>query len=106
MDKPPLDGWAMVICNPISGAGHGLRILKSVRRTLDRAGVTYSHEVSGARGEVAQIARSAVLAGCSTVIVIGGDGTFFEAVNGVVGPIDPESAGHPDSLPTVAIGLV
>jgi YegS/Rv2252/BmrU family lipid kinase len=98
----------MVICNPISGAGHGLRILKTVRRTLDRVGVAYSHEVSGARGEVAQLARSAVLAGCSTVIVIGGDGTFFEAVNGVIGPLGPESAAHdgPGPTPTVAVGLV
>lgn len=103
MDKSLLDGWAMVICNPISGAGHGLTILKSVRRTLDRAGVTYTHEVSSARGDVALLARSAVLSGCSAVVVIGGDGTFFEAVNGVVGPLDPEAAKGASS---VVVGLV
>jgi diacylglycerol kinase family enzyme len=63
VDKSPLDGWVMVICNPISGAGHGLTILKSVRRTLDHAGVTNTHEVSSGRGDVARLARSAVLSG-------------------------------------------
>ncbi|HST03357.1 MAG TPA: diacylglycerol kinase family protein [Chloroflexia bacterium] len=105
MDKSPLDGWVMVICNPISGAGHGLTILKSVRRTLDHAEVTYSHEVSSGRGDVARLARAAVLSGCSTVVVIGGDGTFFEAVNGVVGPIDPEAA-QGGAANGVAVGLV
>ena len=106
MDKPPLDGWAMVICNPVSGAGRGLSILKSVRRTLDRAGVAYMHEVSSARGEVARLARAAVLSGCSTVIVIGGDGSFFEAVNGVIGPLDLDVAARGEGTLDVALGLV
>src|SRR5690349_20002176 len=96
----------MVICNPVSGAGRGLTILKNVRRTLDRAGVTYMHEVSSARGEVARLARSAVLSGCSAVIVIGGDGSFFEAVNGVVGLLDLETVAIAQGSRDVALGLV
>ena len=92
MDNHPLDGWTLVICNPISGSGRGLSLLANVRRTLDDAGVTYSAEVSKKRGDVARIARSAVLSGCSAVVVIGGDGTFFEAVNGVLGPVEPAGA--------------
>lgn len=105
MDNPPLNGWTIVICNPISGSGRGLSLLSNVRRTLDSAGVTYTAEVSGKRGDVARLARSAVLAGCGTVIVIGGDGTFFEAVNGIMGPVDPSAAaGSADG--GVAVGLI
>jgi diacylglycerol kinase (ATP) len=92
VDKHPLDGWTLVICNPISGSGRGPSILSTVKRAFDDAGVTYSAEVSKKRGDVARLARAAVLSGCGAVVVIGGDGTFFEAVNGVMGPVEPVGA--------------
>ncbi len=105
MDNPPIGGWTIVICNPISGSGRGLSLLSKVKLALDNAGVTYTAEVSGKRGDVARLARSAVLSGCSSVIVIGGDGTFFEAVNGVMGPVDPSAAAG-TAENGVSVGLV
>ena len=104
VDKHPLDGWTMVICNPISGAGRGREWLMLVQRSLDIAGVTYAFEVTTARGDAARIARAAVLAGCSAVIAIGGDGTLFEVVNGVVNPVEYGTSMPGDSR--VAVGLV
>ncbi|MEO5953261.1 MAG: diacylglycerol kinase family protein [Chloroflexia bacterium] len=105
MDNHLLDGWTIVICNPVSGSGRGLALLAIVKRALDGAGVTYSAEVSGKRGDVARLARSAVLSGCNSVIVIGGDGTFFEAVNGIMGPVDPSAAAG-SAVGGVSVGLV
>ncbi|HET9494737.1 MAG TPA: diacylglycerol kinase family protein [Chloroflexia bacterium] len=98
MDKHPLSGWVMVICNPVSGGGRGLTLLPLVRRTLESAGVRYVAGTTGGRWHAAQLARSAVEGGCSAVIAIGGDGTLFEVVNGVMYP--GEGAGD------TAVGLV
>lgn len=104
MDKHPLDGWVMLVCNPVSGVGRGAELLAVVRRALDAAGVRYASELTTRGGDGARLARSAVLAGCSAIVVIGGDGTFFEAVNGVMNPAEP---GASLSLGgAVALGLV
>lgn len=104
MDKHPLDGWVMVICNPVSGSGTGPAVLTALRRLLDRERVRYACEFSSRRGDPARLARSAVLMGCSAIVAIGGDGTFFEVVNGVMDPEVPASGngGSPD----LAVGLL
>jgi diacylglycerol kinase (ATP) len=104
VDRHPLDGWSMVVCNPMSGSGRGLARLGVVRRALDEAGRTYEYEVTTSRGDPARIAQSAVAAGCCAVIVIGGDGTLFEVVNGVMYHEDPDSTRT--GRDRVAVGLV
>jgi diacylglycerol kinase (ATP) len=102
VEKHPLDGWAMVICNPVSGSGHGESRLARVRRALESAGVPYTSELTRDRGHAARLARAAALAGCAAVVVIGGDGTLFEAVNGIM---HPSEAGVP-LREGIAVGLV
>jgi YegS/Rv2252/BmrU family lipid kinase len=94
----------MVICNPISGAGRGQSRLAAVRRALDNAGVNYTFDVTKARGDAVRLARSAVHAGCSVVVAIGGDGTLFEVVNGVMNPAEFGTSMPGDNQ--VAVGLV
>jgi len=94
----------MVICNPISGSGRGVAWLSVVRRTLDDADINYAYEVTGRRGDAARLARSAVSSGCSAVVAIGGDGTFFEVVNGVMNPSEYDANLHGEQR--VAVGLV
>jgi YegS/Rv2252/BmrU family lipid kinase len=91
----------MVICNPVSGSGKGPSVLTVLRRLLDREGVRYACEFSRRRGDPARLARSAVLMGCSAIVAIGGDGTFFEVVNGVMEP-DAAATGNGD----LAVGLL
>jgi diacylglycerol kinase (ATP) len=104
VDKHPLEGWVMVICNPVSGSGTGPSVLTALRRMLDREGVRYACEFSRRRGDPARLARSAVSMGCSAIVAIGGDGTFFEVVNGVMDPDRSplENGGGMD----VALGLL
>lgn len=94
----------MVICNPVSGSGRGQAWLGVVRRVLDNAGINYTFEVTGGRGDAARLARSATQSGCSAVVAIGGDGTLFEVVNGVTNPAEFESALSGDTRP--AVGLI
>ncbi|HEX8231530.1 MAG TPA: diacylglycerol kinase family protein [Chloroflexia bacterium] len=100
MDKHPLEGWVMVICNPVSGSGKGPSVLTVLRRVLDREGVRYACEFSTRQGDPARLARSAALMGCSAIVAIGGDGTFFEVVNGVM---EPDAA---NANPDLAVGLL
>jgi diacylglycerol kinase (ATP) len=104
VDKHPLDGWVMVICNPVSGSGAGPSVMTALRRLLDREGVRYACELSRRRGDPARLARSAVLMGCSAIVAIGGDGTFFEVVNGVMAPQAP--APEHGGSPVPAVGLL
>ena len=101
MEKSFLDGWTMLICNPVSGTGRGVERLATCRRLLDRAGIRYASTITRGRGDAARTARSAVTSGCSAVVVIGGDGTFFEAVNGIM-PAEP----HGDIVAPVPLGLI
>ncbi len=104
MDKHPFDGWVLVVCNPVSGMGHAPDRLAVVRRVFSAAGVNYTTEMTARPGHAAQLAHSAVTAGCSAVVAIGGDGTLFEVVNGVMGFARMEVA--PGAYSPVAIGLV
>lgn len=106
MDKHPLDGWVMVICNPISGSGKGQSRLAAVRRTFDNAGVNYNFDVTRGRGDAVRLARSAVHEGCSAVVAIGGDGTLFEVVNGVMNPAEFGTSTSVPGDDQVAVGLV
>lgn len=99
-----LDGWVMVVCNPVSGMGRGQERLALVRRTLDREGITHRAALTTRRGDAMHLAYSASRAGCSAVVVVGGDGTLFEVVNGVIGPARIEIVLSPHK--DVAIGLV
>lgn len=102
VEKHPFSSWVMLVSNPTAGSGLASQYLSLVRRTLDAAGVPYAEEQTRGRGDAAILARSAVVAGCSSVVVIGGDGTLFEAVNGIMHPARP-------GLPLrdgVAVGLV
>lgn len=98
----PLEGWVMLICNPTSGSGSGPLMLGRVRRSLEESGVPYTAEMTQGRGHATGLARAAVNAGASAVVAIGGDGTFFEVVNGLM---DPNRPGVP-LREEVAAGLV
>lgn len=104
VDKHPFSGWVLVICNPVSGMGRGRESLERVRQAFNAAGVAYSAETTTRQGDAARLAQSATRAGCSAVVAIGGDGTLFEVVNGVMGFArrDVEAGAHSD----VAVGLV
>lgn len=73
-----------LILNPAAAAGRAKRLLEPVRARLNEAGVEHNVVLSQAPGGITELCREAVESGTTRLIVAGGDGTFFEAINGIM----------------------
>ena len=76
------DKW-FVIVNPNAGNRKGERDWKGITRLLAKAGIDYMSCFTGHRGHAMDLTRKYIQAGFRKFIVIGGDGTFNEVVNGI-----------------------
>ncbi len=72
-----------VILNPFSGRGQAGRSWPRVAQTLTRAGIDFDLSQTERVGHGIELTRQARLAGFSTVLAVGGDGTVSEVVNGL-----------------------
>jgi diacylglycerol kinase (ATP) len=77
-------GLARLIVNPRAGRGRGRRHARRLRRYLDGSGLKFRASFSRAAGDIERQARRACEDGCRHVVVVGGDGTVHEAVNGIL----------------------
>jgi diacylglycerol kinase (ATP) len=88
--REPLKGPFMdtskvgVILNPNAAGGRALKHLPKVTNTLVDLGTEFTLSVTTGRGDAWTQARQFALGGIDRVIVIGGDGTFNEAANGLL----------------------
>lgn len=73
-----------VIYNPVAGPKAVNRVSR-VRDLLSSGGIPFEFRETTAPGDAVLLAREAADAGISTVLVVGGDGTINEAVNGLAG---------------------
>jgi diacylglycerol kinase (ATP) len=73
----------LVIANPHAGHGRGARVLARVQSHLGAHGIAHDIAVSTRPGDVANIAERAVRDGAAPLVLVGGDGTMFEAINGM-----------------------
>jgi diacylglycerol kinase (ATP) len=89
---------AALIVNPKAGRGEGRRLGPEIERLLGAGGLECTTFMSGGPGEVAGYAAKAARAGCDTVVVVGGDGSVNEAVNGIM------LARRPARLAVVPVG--
>lgn len=75
-----------VILNPSAGARTAQRFFADiVRPLLDAAAIAYDLTETNAAGEAGVIGARLVGQGARTVLLVGGDGTTHEFVNGVLG---------------------
>ncbi len=72
-----------IILNPASGNGLAARVLPKLEALLTDAGIKYRVDKTVRAGDSRLYARRAVEDGLAGVIAVGGDGTFFEVVNGI-----------------------
>ncbi len=72
-----------VAVNPASGRGRGSRILPQVRRAFEQVGV-HDVRVSAAPGEERTLARRAIEEGCTTLVAVGGDGTWSNVAGAIL----------------------
>ena len=72
-----------VIVNPASGRGRGARTLPLVRDAFAAVGVTDVRTTEVREGERA-VARRAIADGCTTLVAVGGDGTWGNVANAIL----------------------
>ena len=73
----------VLVVNPQSGKKQSAKILDLVKPVFDSQGAEVSIIKTGFPGHARDISRSLDLAGYSGFLVLGGDGTFYEVVNGM-----------------------
>ncbi len=96
-ETPAHAGHTVVVINPVAGGGRGYRLWRAVRPHLERAGWELREVIAAARGAAWQIAEGAAGdASCGRVVVVGGDGTVHEVINGML-------RARPDRPPLLAV---
>jgi len=81
---------ATVIYNPISGMGSAIRKIAALKSGLERRGLQVELAGTAHRGDAMALASS-LKPDTSLLIVVGGDGTLNEVINGL-GPDSPDVA--------------
>ena len=81
----------MVVVNPVSGAGRGLRAARELLGPcLEASGAKHDVTVTREPGEAKTIAASLDIDAYDTLVVVGGDGTMHEALQGLCGRPDAD----------------
>ena len=75
-----------IILNPVSGKKKALKNLQTVERLFSSRGVAYEVHTTCAIYDAEKIARQLTEQGVTELIVLGGDGTLHEVLNGLVDP--------------------
>lgn len=75
-----------IIFNPIAGNKKSGKSLSTVEKLFQERGVEYAVYATAREGEATQIARRLSEAGETEFIVVGGDGTLHEVLNGLADP--------------------
>ena len=73
-----------VIVNPASGRGRGAKAEAGVRRAFAAVGVTDIRSTS-AKGDERTVALRAIEDGVGTIVAVGGDGTWGNVANAIIG---------------------
>jgi diacylglycerol kinase (ATP) len=84
-----------LVVNPAAGGGRSGRVLGEFSRALGAAGFDVTVHRTGGRGHLAETVRGLVERGAPCVGVMGGDGTFHDAMNALLradGTLTPSAA--------------
>ena len=77
---PPAPKSALVIANPIAGAGRGERLAKELTAELESAGLRVELKLTTARGDARKFAAGIA---ADALLCVGGDGTVNEVLHGL-----------------------
>lgn len=78
-----MDNKVVVILNPAAGKGRGAKAEPALRRAFAEVGVTDVRLTEAAGGE-REAARRAIADGATTLVAVGGDGTWGNVANAVI----------------------
>ena len=82
MKEREKSGW-LVVVNPNAGVGKGAKDWKSIARLLEKQGLIYKPVFTKRRLHAMEIVEENIVKGYRKILVVGGDGTMNEAVNGI-----------------------
>jgi YegS/Rv2252/BmrU family lipid kinase len=93
----------LAIINPAAGGGRCGKRVAAVLDQLRAAGIAVDTAETRATAEATQIARDAYLQGRRKFLAVGGDGTAYEIVNGLVPASQQATSGSPadNNIPTL-----
>lgn len=80
----PNQGRAMLIVNPTASDGETSKLVDGMLAMLRDLGLDFDFQLTDRPEHAIALAREAALAGFSTIVAVGGDGTVFEVVNGIM----------------------
>ena len=95
------DHW-FVIVNPVSGAGHGLKDYPQIAKLLRDNDIYHEAVFTEHKFHATELTVEAVVRGFRRIIVVGGDGTLNEVVNGLF--IQKQCAPTDIHLAVIAVG--
>jgi diacylglycerol kinase (ATP) len=72
-----------ILCNPTAGGGRAVETLKRLESHMREKGLNYEVGLSQYHKHAMELVKDAVARGYRNIFTLGGDGTVFEAVNGV-----------------------
>jgi len=86
-------GPVSLFVNPTAGRGRAGRRLSRIAALLEQAGIEFEPYQSQTIGDLEDQVRSQVNRGTDRIVVVGGDGSVHEAVNGIMGADNPARLG-------------
>lgn len=95
----PMTPDLFVLVNPASGSGKGARMLPRLVDALAGHGLEPRILTTTGPGDGARLAQEAVAEGAARLLVVGGDGTIHEVVNGLLA-----AAAEPPPLGIIPVG--
>lgn len=72
-----------ILCNPTAGGGRAAETLKKLEAHMKEKELEYEVGLSEYHKHTVELVKDAVARGFRTIYTLGGDGTIFEAVNGL-----------------------
>lgn len=72
-----------ILVNPNAGGKKGKKIWKAVSKVLAEKKIQFDYATTHSRGHGIELTREAIANGYRKILVLGGDGTLNEAVNGI-----------------------
>ena len=79
----------ILIVNPVSGRGRALKLLPEIEAEFARRGLSCRVERTSSSENAVSIARAAASEEPDGIVAVGGDGSFFDVVNGMAGSSVP-----------------
>ncbi|MEW9121424.1 MAG: diacylglycerol kinase family protein [Thermotaleaceae bacterium] len=75
----------LFIVNPTAGKGKALKPLGYIHQKLEEREISFDIKITKEKGEAEKIARWAAAEDYEKVVALGGDGTIYEILNGLIG---------------------